>query len=196
MQRNYSMLNGAVSGAVMIALLGVAACAVDEAAPADQGRSGVLQSQAIVSSDADIAAVLSAANEAVIGQSQLALTRAREPSVLNFAQSMISEHGEGNQHLNELFQRLGIAPQNNPVSTALSTGATTTTLYLQNQPPETFDRAYMEVEIESHQRGIEMLDTQLLPLAQNPELRAALVKLREELARHNATAQQILASLP
>lgn len=196
MQRNYSTLNGAVAGAAMLAILGAVACAVDEAAPAEQGRSEGLLLRAVVGSDADIAAVLLAANKAVIEQSQLAVRKARVPSVRSFARTMITEHSQALQNLNALFRRLRIVPRHNAVSAEVSTEGNSLTLSLQNQPQERFDRAYMEAELKGHQDAMNLFDTQLVPRAQNPELRAQLLKIRAELEHHATAAQQILAVLP
>ena len=58
-----------------------------------------------------------------------------------------------------------------------------------------FDKAYVDHEVAYHQQAIDLIDTSLIPGAQNSELKALLVAVRPAFVGHLQHAQQIQAAL-
>ena len=58
-----------------------------------------------------------------------------------------------------------------------------------------FDRAYVDHEVAYHQSVLDALDATLIPSAQNPELKALLVKVRPAFAAHLDHAKKLQGEL-
>ncbi|WP_437512052.1 DUF4142 domain-containing protein [Sorangium sp. So ce1099] len=195
MLRRQCSLSSAGLFLVGFALLGSAACSVESAERSDRGRGAPEQQGPVVLSDADIAAVVSAMNTGEIQQAHIALRSARLPAVIDFARHMDLMHGEAERRQSTLFARLGIVPRPNAVSESLVAEAASFTTSLRDEPAGAFDRTYILAQVAMHQRGLSLLDAQLLPRAQSPEVRAELEQARAEVAAHLASAEQILSSM-
>ena len=199
MVRHESKLcRGALCAVVALAVAGVAACGGQNggSAGADDEATGEAPTAGQVRSDAEIAAVASTLNMGEIQQAEIAQAKAQSPEIKSFAQHMISEHGNAERRQAALLGGLGVAPQENEVSRAIRAEAGAMTASLRDQPPgPSFDRAYADSQVAMHQRGLQVLDTQLIPKAERPELRQELVQTRASVARHLAQAQALQASL-
>lgn len=148
-----------------------------------------------VTSDSEIAAVVSAINVGEIQQAEMALQNAQHPDVIEYAEEMLLLHGEAERRQSTLLARLRILPRQNPVSEAVAAEAEALLTSLREEAIVSFDRAYIHAQIAMHQRGLSLLDAQLLPRAQSAELRAELEKSRTEVADHLARAEEIASSL-
>jgi putative membrane protein len=58
-----------------------------------------------------------------------------------------------------------------------------------------FDKAYINNEVIYHEIVLDALDKTLIPNAQNPKLKALLVKVRPAIAAHLDHAKQVQAAL-
>jgi len=172
------ILATAVLGA---AVLSLGACDDDDD---DFLRPGVL-------SDRNIVAVAIAANDGEIQTSQVALVRATDAAVLNFAQEMITDHTD----LNEQLQGLGISPSENALSRLLMQTAAQTTQTLNQLSGTAFDRAYMDAQIAMHQSTLDLLEDNLIPQAGNGPLRSVLLEMEQDVTDHLQQARQIRAGL-
>jgi predicted outer membrane protein len=147
MMRHSSKLYRQTIGAfVALAIAGVAACSEKQYAtptPAAGGPNDRPTAEA-VRSDADIAAVTSALNAGEIEHAEIARTRARAPDVQGFAAHMITDHSDAQRRQTALFESLGILPQENAVSHALTAEAGTVTASLRDEDAGAFDVAYMD----------------------------------------------------
>ena len=54
-----------------------------------------------------------------------------------------------------------------------------------------FDRAYVDDEVKAHQQVLDTIDNQLLPNAQNPELKQLITSVRPVIAQHLDHAKQL-----
>lgn len=195
MNRNRCRLYSATLILAGFALNGAAACDASAPGSSDRDRGGPMQPEPVVLSDADIAAILSAINTAELQQAQIALQSAQLPEVIAFARAMAIMHGDAEQRGSALFAQLGISPRQNPVSEALTAEATAFTASFGEASDGSFDRTYILSQIGMHERGLSVIDTQLLPSAQRPEVRAELERARAMIVEHLERARQILRSM-
>jgi putative membrane protein len=96
---------------------------------------------------AQIAGVLAAANAAEIAAARLALERATEPVVLNFADQMQADHLTAERLQSELLGSFGQTSEESASSRQITATSTNTLVALENQPASTFDAAYVQAEI-------------------------------------------------
>ncbi|MBW3630333.1 MAG: DUF4142 domain-containing protein [Gemmatimonadetes bacterium] len=146
-------------------------------------------------SDADIAAIVVAANGIDVQMGELALSRSVHTEVRKFAQQMITDHNAVNQAAVALVTRLGVTPTENGTSTSLRAGAEQTRVRLSGLSGAAFDRAYVDNEVAYHQTVLNALDNALVPNARNAELRSTLVGVRPAFVAHLQHAQHLQSSL-
>lgn len=145
--------------------------------------------------DAGIAAMVIAANTADIENAQMAQTISKTPSVTTFASQMASDHTLLNAKVNELAGKLSLVPKDNDMSRALTAQANAQRDSLKTLTGAAFDKAYIGAEVTIHQNAIDLLDTTLLPRAQNPDLRTLIESARPIFQSHLSHATAVQASL-
>ena len=160
---------------------------------------GLLTASAAVAAegptDAQIAAIVVAANQVDIDAGQLAATKAHAKDVKDFANRMVVDHTGVNKSAVELVTRLKVTPQDNPTSQSLKSGGEANVSTLKTLTGAGFDRAYVDHEVAYHEQVLDAVDKVLIPNARNAELKALLVKVRPAFVDHLAHAKQIQATL-
>jgi putative membrane protein len=142
-------------------------------------------------SDANIAAIVVAANDIDIKNGELALQRSARSDIRAFAQTMITDHSGVNKAAVDLVTKLKVAPVENATSTGLVAGANEARSALAAKTGADFDRAYIANEVEYHRAVLSAIDDALIPSAQNAELRALLVAVRPAVAAHLNHAESL-----
>jgi putative membrane protein len=148
-----------------------------------------------VPNDAQIAAIVVAANQVDMDAGKLAATKATNPDVKAFGQMMVTDHSGVNKQATDLVTKLGVKPEDNPTAQSLTSGGASNVKNLQSLSGAAFDKAYIDQEITYHQAVLDAMDKTLIPNAQNAELKALLVKVRPAFVAHRDKAKQIQASL-
>lgn len=151
--------------------------------------------QATTPNDAEIAAIVVAANQVDIDAGKLAAKRASDEEVKAFAERMITDHTGVNQQATALVTKLNVTPEENDLSKSLKADGAKTLDKLRELPAEEFDRAYIDNEVKYHQAVLDVIDKTLLPNAQNAELKELITKVRPAIQAHLEHAQQLQASL-
>lgn len=146
--------------------------------------------------DAQIAAIVVAANSADVKVGEQAKTMATNQQVKDFAQRMITDHTAVNKQATDLATKLSLTPEENPTSQSLAQGGDQTVSQLQGLSGAAYDKAYIDHEVQYHQQVLDALDQQLLPNTQNAELKALLEQTRPAFVAHLDMAKQIQSSLP
>ena len=146
-------------------------------------------------SDAQIAAIVVAANQVDIDAGKFAAKKSANPEVQKFARTMVTDHTAVNKSAVELVTKLKVAPQENDTSRALKAGGEQSMTALRSLSGKAFDRAYVDREVAYHQQVIDALDTVLVPNAQDAALKALLVKVRPAFVEHLNHAKHLQASL-
>jgi putative membrane protein len=161
-----------------------------------KNASDVSASQPTTISDGDIAAITNAANQGEVDQAKLALKKAKSPKVKKFAQLMIDHHSAAISDQTKLVTSAKITPSANMISQQIGTdGASAlSTLQSDNSGPD-FDKAYIDLQVKEHQDVLTTIDQKLIPNAQNPDLKAALVAFEPKVAEHLKKAQALQAEL-
>lgn len=145
--------------------------------------------------DPQIAAIVVAANEADIAAGEQAAEKAESEQVKEFARTMVRDHTAANQQATELVQRVGITPEENDTSRSITTNAGATRERLAGMSGPEYDRAYVDSEVEYHQFVLSALDNELIPSAQNAELKALLEQVRPAFQAHLDHARQLQQTL-
>jgi putative membrane protein len=145
--------------------------------------------------DAEIAAVVVAANSIDVSYGEIARQRATDERVKEFAETMISDHTAVNASAVELVSRLGVTPEENEVSRSLQSSATRTRDSLRAMSSADFDLGYIRNEVAYHRAVLDALDTLLIPNATNAELRETLVGVRPAFVAHLEHAEALQRAL-
>lgn len=146
-------------------------------------------------SDANIAAIVVAANNADIAYANMALNKAVSAEVKAFAQRMIADHNGVNKAAVDLVTRLGVTPVETSISLDLRDKAEVIRDRLRQNDGVNFDRAYIDNEIEYHEGLLKTIDQTLLPSATNTELADLLRTTRPAVAAHLEHAKRIRPTL-
>lgn len=145
--------------------------------------------------DAQIAAIVVAANQVDIDAGEFAADRTDNDEVKRFAQTMVTDHTAVNRSAGDLVAKLGVKPEDNATAKALRDGGEQNIAKLRALKGAEFDRAYVDHEIAYHEQVLQALDAALIPNAQNAELKALLVKVRPAFVAHLNHAKHLAASL-
>lgn len=151
--------------------------------------------QSAAPNDAQIAAIVVAANRVDIEAGELARSTTESADVKQFAQLMVTDHTGVNKAASELVGRLKVTPEDNPTSRSLKKGGDDNLANLRKLRGKAFDRAYVDHEVAYHQAVLDALDTTLIPGAKNADLKALLVKVRPAFVAHLEHAKHLQASL-
>jgi putative membrane protein len=142
-------------------------------------------------SDAQIAGITDAVHSSEIEQAQLAQSKSKDAHVLSFAQMMINHHGQAKQR----EQAMGMSSAASPMLQTLSSQARQTTATLRDKTGKDFDRAYLQSQIDQHQKVLDTIDRQLMPNAKNPQLRSHLQSMRPTIEQHLQAAKDAQQAL-
>ncbi len=171
----------------MIALAGSLMLAAASMSAADTSGQGP--------NDAQIAAIVVAANLVDINAAKVAKSKSSNPDVKDFAQLMITDHSGVNKAAAKLVNKLHVTPQENPTSRSLEKGGEQNIVHLKGLKGSAFDKAYVDHEVAYHKQVIDAVDSTLIPNAHNKELKALLIKVRPVIVAHLKHAKHLQASL-
>ncbi len=146
-------------------------------------------------SDAQIAAIVVAANQVDINAGKLAQSKASNAEVKDFAKTMVTDHTAVNKQATDLVTKLKVKPEENPTSKSLKDNGKKTGERLKKLKGAEFDKAYIDNEVTYHQAVLDAVDKVLIPNAKNQELNALLVKVRPAFVAHLEHAKHLQASL-
>src|SRR5581483_5311756 len=144
-------------------------------------------------SDAQIAAIVVAANQVDINAGKLAQSKASNAEVKDFAKTMVTDHTAVNKQATDLVTKLKVKPEENPTSKSLKDNGKQTGERLKKLKGAEFDKAYVDNEVAYHQAVLDAVDKVLIPNAKNQELNALLVKVRPAFVAHLEHAKHLQA---
>jgi putative membrane protein len=108
---------------------------------------------------------------------------------------MIVDHSQAKKQHADLVSRLGITPIETKKSAAILEDSNRTLESLRALSRNEFDRAYMDVQVDAHQKMLDSYDNELIPNAKNSEFKSALLEFRPQMESHLREAQDIQQSL-
>lgn len=144
-------------------------------------------------SEVEIVRQVTLSNTGEIATSQLALDKATNAEVKQYAQRMIDEHQAAQGQVDSLAVRLGAAAQEQVPDTADQALEQRRTA-LQGMTGADFDREYMSMQVEMHQATLDMLNRSV-NATQNTELKSMLQTMIPAVQSHLDQARQIQGQL-
>jgi putative membrane protein len=145
--------------------------------------------------DPQIAHIAYMAGVIDIEAAKLALEKSKNEDVIAFANAMVSDHEKVNEQALALVKKLGVTPEDNDTSKALTTAAEETRAKLEGLDGDAFDKAYIENEVAYHATVNGALEDTLIPNADNAELKALLETGLGLFQAHQEHAESIAAEL-
>lgn len=142
-----------------------------------------------------VAMVADLANTSEVEQGKLAESKAKAPSVKKFAAMMVKHHTEAKQEQAKLFKKLNLTPAQSQKSSALKEDADKMMTSLKGVDGPAFDVAYMNSQVDAHQKVLDAIDKDLLPAASDQELINGLKKMRGTVESHLTEAKTLQAQL-
>jgi putative membrane protein len=146
-------------------------------------------------SDAQIAAIVVAANNDDINNGKLAKSKAKSKEVKDFAQEMIADHTDANKKAAALVNKLKVTPEESADSKSLKEDGATALKKLKGLKGTEFDKEYIDNEVAFHQKVLGALDSTLIPNAKNAELKNLLTTVRPVIDNHLQHAKKIQAAM-
>jgi putative membrane protein len=163
--------------------------------PAPAAAPAAAPAPASAINDAQIAAIVLAANTVDSTAGALAHQKGTNAEVKQFGQTMVNDHGGVNKQAVALAGRLHVTPEENPTSRQLTQGGEQSRGQLNGLSGAAFDRAYIDHEVEYHQTVLDAIDQTLIPGAQNADLKKLLTDTRPAVAAHLQMAKSIQTKL-
>ena len=145
--------------------------------------------------DAQIAKIVVTANQVDVDAGKLAASKATNPEVKKFAQTMVTDHTGVNKQAVDLATKLGVKPEDNDTAKSLASGGQANLANLKTLKGKEFDKAYVDHEVAYHQAVLDAVDKTLIPGAKNEELKALLVKVRPAFVAHLEHAKHVQSTL-
>jgi putative membrane protein len=164
--------------------------------PADTGIGSMPSTPpAPTVSDANIAAIVLAANDADISNGKQAQLKSKNVDVKAFAKQMITDHTSTNDKAKALAQKLTLMPEENDTSRGIKASQDSIRASLKAMSGASFNKAYIDNEVTYHQTVLDAIDNTLIPSAQNAELKQLLTDTRPVVAEHLDHAKMIQSKM-
>ncbi|WP_136163588.1 DUF4142 domain-containing protein [Sphingomonas flavalba] len=168
----------------MMKIIGFAA-AVALAAPV------AAQAQAAAPTDPQIAHIAYTAGAIDVEAGKQALAKAQNPAVRAFAETMVRDHQAVNEQALALVKKLGVTPEDNATSQALSAEAAKQLKAQAALSGAAFDKAYVANEVAFHKTVNSALSGLLIPSARNAELKGLLEAGLKLFSEHQGHAEHL-----
>jgi putative membrane protein len=166
-------------------------------APAAEAQPAAPAAEAptMTMSDEQIAAITDAANNGEIEQAKIAQKNAKNARVKKFAAMMITDHTQAKQKQKKLLGKLNVTPATSAMASQLETEGQQKLEEIKALKGAEFDRAYIDAQVEAHQKVLDAFDKQLIPQAKNTDFKALLSEIRPKIAAHLEEAKEIQQAL-
>ncbi len=139
--------------------------------------------------DRDFAKEAMAGGAMEVQLGQLAQERAQSTAVRDFAQRMVTDHGQANQKLTEIATNAGL-----PATTEMPREQRKTVDKLSKLQGAEFDHAYMAAMVDDHKKDVRAFEKQAAK-GKNAELKSFAQEATPKLKEHLTLAQETQASL-
>jgi putative membrane protein len=131
------------------------------------------------------------ANTAEIQVARMAAKKASSSDVKKLAEKLAVDHSKNREEVKALARKLNqpVIPAAGGDITAPDNAATPSDL--EGKSGADFDRAFVEHQIRVHQSNIQKLQDQMLPAADNAQVKVYLQKALADMQRHLASLQEV-----
>ncbi|MEP7210923.1 MAG: DUF4142 domain-containing protein, partial [Alphaproteobacteria bacterium] len=147
--------------------------------------------QATKPTDAQIAHIAYTAGVIDVAASKQALSISTNKAVRGFAEEMVRDHTAVNDQALALVKKLGVSPEDNSTSQALSKDAAAKLVEYGKLKGAAFDRAYLANEVAYHKTVNGTLSGTLIPNAQNAQLKSLLETGLKLFTEHQMHAEHL-----
>lgn len=144
-------------------------------------------------SDLQIAGIVLTADNLDIEYGKIALAKSKDKAVREFAQRMVTDHQAVQLGVVGLAEKLGVNAEDSAVRTSLREGSKAVFEKLNSLNGAEFDKYYIDNEVAYHKAVTDAVAAVLIPSAQNPDLKAALVGSQPLFLKHLEHAQMVQA---
>lgn len=158
------------------------------------GSAGFAQGAA-KPTDPQIAHIAYTAGVIDIAAGKQAMKKSKNKEVVAFAKDMVRDHQAVNKQALALVKKLKVKPEDNETSKSLKSSADTELKTLAKLKGAEFDKAYIDNEVAYHKTVNGALETQLIPSAQNGELKGLLETGLKMFQGHQQHAEEVAAKL-
>jgi putative membrane protein len=155
--------------------------------------SGMVFAEGAKPNDAQIAHVAYTAGQLDIAAAEQAKQKSKNKDVLAFADDMERDHKAVNEKALALVKKLGVSPEDNDTSKALSKQAADKRAELAKLSGKAFDKAYIDNEVAYHKTVNAALQNTLIPGASNAELKDLLTTGLKIFQGHEQHAEHVAA---
>jgi putative membrane protein len=145
--------------------------------------------------DPQIVGIVETAADIDINYAKLALSKARDKQVRDFAQQMITDHSAVQKSVINVASKLNVTPADSPTSDSLKAQAQQTLEKLRGLKGKAFEKSYVDNEVSYHEAVINATKTVLIPSAQNAELKSALQGAEPLFEGHLAHAERVQSAI-
>lgn len=141
--------------------------------------------------DAQVIAALITANTNEVQLMHFVLMTTKNPEIQAFAQTLKKHHADGLMKSMQLGPKTKITPiDSGPVPEMKQAGAEGMAKLAQLEGAA-FDREFVQLAIENHQKTLDAIDKKLLPSASNETVRTAVTDARKVVAHHLELAKEL-----
>src|SRR5690606_4226681 len=148
-------------------------------------------------SDEEIAHMAGTLNQGEIVTSLAASEKATSAEVKHFARQMVTQHESALAYLEQELKMSDIKPERHRSSSELEANAQRLADTLNSEPEgDRFDRTYMEAQVSLHESALNLLDSTLIPNAEDKRLQAVLAGMRTTVNQHLEDARRLLRTVP
>lgn len=148
----------------------------------------------VSANDSEILQTVKTANEGEVTLGEMALNKAYNPKVRDFAQEMIDHHTQSNQELNTIADDTSLSGKENSKSRGLAKDSKVTASKLRPLTGKAFDKAYIDAQVKGHEEVLKNLD-ESIPQTLSISLKASLEATRPRVEAHLKKAKQIQSIL-
>ncbi len=145
--------------------------------------------------DAQIAMIAVTADNVDIEASKMAIEKAQDKSVKEFAELMVRDHSAVNAKATALAKKLGVTPEESATSKSLKEDGDKQMAKLKALKGAEFDKAYVDSEVSYHEKVIAAVTTVLIPNTKNAELKSLLESAGPIFASHLEHAKMMQKSM-
>ena len=144
--------------------------------------------------DEQIVKIVDTVNATEIEQAKLAQKKSKNAKVKKFAAQMIADHNQAKNKANAWVKKAKITPADSTVGSDLASKSTQSLEMLKTTETD-FDKAYIDGQIEGHQKVLDVFDKELLPNAKAEDLKKFLTNTRATVDKHLTHAKEVQAAL-
>lgn len=141
--------------------------------------------------DAEVMGVLNQVDQNEMNAAQIAMQRANNHEVKEFAKAMDHQHKKNMEDLKKLASKINNMPMDSQMANMIKQKGNDDGSRLKAASNADFDAMYMQMMVNGHQEVLHSLDNNLIPSASNPELVDFLKKTRATVAHHLEMATKV-----